>query len=82
VLGGADAILFGGGIGEHSPDVRARILHGLEWAGVALDEQRNAGAQGAESRIATAASRIDVRVVAVDESQILASEARAVLSRS
>jgi acetate kinase len=82
VLGGADAILFGGGIGEHSPDVRARILHGLEWAGVELDEQRNAGAQGAESRIATAASRIDVRVVAVDESLILASEARALLSRS
>jgi acetate kinase len=82
VLGGADAILFGGGIGEHAAAVRAQILRGLEWAGVLLDEQRNAQAQGEEARIATAASRVDVRVVPVDESSILAAEARAVLKRA
>ncbi|MDZ7784986.1 MAG: hypothetical protein U5K56_19260 [Halioglobus sp.] len=35
VLGGANAILFGGGVGEHASDVRAEILDGLDWAGVA-----------------------------------------------
>jgi acetate kinase len=79
VLGGADAILFGGGIGEHSATIRARILQGMEWAGVVLDTQRNAEARGSLARLSTADSRIDVRVIPVDESRILASEARALL---
>lgn len=79
VLGGADAIVFGGGIGEHSPAVRARILQGLEWAGVALDAASNAQALGSEARIAGAGSRVDVRVIPVDESRLLAAEARAAL---
>ncbi|HTT05798.1 MAG TPA: acetate/propionate family kinase [Steroidobacteraceae bacterium] len=82
VLGGADAIVFGGGIGEHAVGVRARILQGLEWAGVLLDARLNAQALGSEMRIAAADSRIDVRVVPVDESRLLASEARAALKRA
>lgn len=82
VLGGADAVLFGGGIGEHAPRVRAQILQGLEWAGIALDAARNEEALGLEMRIATADSRTDVRVINVDEGSILAAEARAVLKRS
>jgi acetate kinase len=81
VLGGADAVLFGGGIGEHAPRVRAQILQGLEWAGIALDAARNEEARGVEMRIATAQSRTDVRVIPVDEASILASEARALLKR-
>jgi len=81
VLGGADVILFGGGIGEHVAAVRARILCGFEWAGVLLDAARNEAATGhAPMRIASTDSRVDVRVIPVDESQILASEARAVLN--
>lgn len=41
VLGGADAILFGGGIGEHSAVVRARICDGMDWCGLRLDPLRN-----------------------------------------
>ena len=82
LLGGADAILFGGGIGEHVPALRAQILQGFEWAGVLLDTARNDDARGAEARIATTQSRVDVRVVPVDESQILATEARATLKRA
>jgi acetate kinase len=40
-MGGADAVVFAGGIGENSPEIRARICQGLEWAGLKLDEQRN-----------------------------------------
>jgi acetate kinase len=82
VLGGADAILFGGGIGEHAAGVRARILQGLEWAGIVLDPQRNAAALGTEASIGSVDSRIDLRVIPVDESRILASEARALLGRA
>src|SRR6516162_2973844 len=38
-MGGADAIVFTGGIGENSPEVRRRICHGLEWVGLKLDDE-------------------------------------------
>jgi acetate kinase len=40
-LGGAEAIIFGGGIGEDEPMVRARVCRALRWAGVELDEEIN-----------------------------------------
>ena len=79
VLGGADAILFGGGVGENAPAVRAQILSGLEWAGIAVDATRNAAAVGNEACISTAGSRVAAWVIPVDEARILAEEAVAVL---
>jgi acetate kinase len=46
VLGGADAIVFGGGIGERSAVIRARICDGMEWCGIHLDPVRNQAAVG------------------------------------
>jgi len=79
VLGGADAILFGGGVGEHAPAVRARILAGLEWAGIAVDAARNAQATGGEAAICPDGSRTHVWVMAADEAGELAREALAVV---
>ena len=81
-LGGIDAIVFGGGVGEHSPEVRERILAGMEWCGVAIDHDRNNATRGADdtsARISSAGSTVDVWVVAVDEGAVLAREATAVL---
>jgi len=80
VLGGTDGIVFGGGIGEHAPRVRERILSGMEWCGVALDRTAN-GAAGGERRISSAQSAVDVWVFAVDEAGELAREALAVMAR-
>lgn len=41
VMGGADDVAFTGGIGENSPDVRAQICAGMEWAGLRLDDAKN-----------------------------------------
>ncbi|MCX5683200.1 MAG: acetate/propionate family kinase, partial [Planctomycetota bacterium] len=41
LLGGVDAIVFTGGFGENSPGARARILQGLDWMGIVLDEDLN-----------------------------------------
>jgi acetate kinase len=71
VLGGCDGITFGGGVGEHVPAVRARILAGLEWAGIELDAAANRAATGSESRISTAASRVSVRVIPVYEELLM-----------
>ena len=46
VLGGADALVFGGGIGERSAVIRARICEGMGWCGVRLDPVRNQAAVG------------------------------------
>lgn len=77
VLGGADAILFGGGVGEHQPQVRAAILEGLQWAGVDLDPAANQAATGGEACISTRASGIEVHVIEVDEAERLAHAALA-----
>lgn len=71
VLGGCDGIVFGGGVGEHVAEVRARILRDLEWAGITLDPATNEAAQGSESRISAAASRVSVRVIPVYEESLM-----------
>jgi acetate kinase len=51
--GGADAVIFTGGIGENSPEIRARICAGLQWAGLTLDEglnQQTIGGRNASAR--------------------------------
>ncbi|MDO8412161.1 MAG: acetate/propionate family kinase [Gallionellaceae bacterium] len=81
VLGGADAILFGGGVGEHSPIVRERILSSLEWAGIVLDRERNHNAVGSDACISRNDSPIAVWTIAVNESQLLAEEAARLLTQ-
>ncbi|HET9106052.1 MAG TPA: hypothetical protein VFN79_02570 [Steroidobacteraceae bacterium] len=78
VLGGCDGIGFGGGVGEHVPEVRERILSGFEWAGIELDTAANRSALGSESRISTAASRVTVRVIPVYEELLMVRAALAV----
>jgi acetate kinase len=75
LLGGCDGIVFGGGISEHVPEVRARILAGMSWAGIALDPQLNAGAASADSRISARGSAVQVHAIAVDEEEALARAA-------
>lgn len=71
VLGGCDGIAFGGGVGEHVSAVRARILAGLEWAGIELDPAANQAARGSETRISGGRSRVSVWVVPVDEELLM-----------
>jgi acetate kinase len=79
VLNGADAIAFGGGVGENAHAVRARILDGMQWAGIHVDAAANASAQP-PARISAPDSRVAVWVIPVDESALLAEEAAALLS--
>lgn len=82
VLGGADAILFGGGVGENAAPIRERILSGLEWCGLTLDRAANDSAKGREARISAPGSRIEAWIVPVDEAKVLAQEAVALLPPS
>lgn len=73
-MGGADAIVFTGGIGENSPDVRARIGEGLEWFGLKLDARKNEEARGREERISTDDSRLHAFVIPTDEELLIARD--------
>lgn len=75
VLGGVDAILFGGGIGEHSPEVRRRILYGLDGLGIVIDDERNEAATGGGASIGADRGAVEIRVIEVDEARELAEAA-------
>ena len=80
VLGGCDGIVFGGGVGEHVPEVRERALAGLRYAGVELDREANEAANGREGCISTPRSSIAVWTLCVAEEPLLARGAAAVLA--
>jgi len=83
-MGGLDAVIFTGGIGQGSAEVRALALQGLECMGIALDGQRNRDARGFDEvcRISTDDSKVTVLVVPTDEERMMAREALRALSRS
>ena len=73
VLAGADAVVFTGGIGENSQQIRQRVIENMEWAGLKLDEERNQQVSG-ESRISADDSDIEVWVVPTNEEIVVARQ--------
>ena len=68
-LGGLDALVFTGGIGEHAAPVRAAACKGLAWLGIQLDEQANAKNA---SHISTTDSQVKALVIPTNEEWMLA----------
>ena len=73
-MGGADAVVFTGGIGENSSDVRARICAGMEWAGLRLDEKQNQETVGREGKISTEDSKLLAYAIPTDEELLIARD--------
>jgi acetate kinase len=73
-MGGADAIVFTGGIGENSPDVRAQICEGMEWAGLRLDEAKNQQTVGREDKISAEDSKLLSYAIPTDEELLIARD--------
>ncbi len=68
-LGGLECLVFTGGIGEHSPEVRAAVCQRLGWLGANLDEAAN---RDNAASIAKPGSRIDIRLVPTNEELVIA----------
>lgn len=68
-LGGVDAIVFTGGIGENSADIRERVIHDAAWLGVELDATANAAGG---PRISSSNSRVAVWVLPTNEELMIA----------
>jgi len=78
LLNGAEAIVFGSGIGEHAPVIRERICNGMEWCGIGLGPERNARVTdpqpGEVQLISSADAGISAYVVGVDEEAVIAGD--------
>jgi acetate kinase len=79
-MGGLDALVFTGGVGEHSPEIRSRAAGGLGFLGVELDEAANAAPpSGDEDEIGDPGAAVRVFVIAAREDKQIAAEVRSVL---
>jgi acetate kinase len=81
VVGGADALIFGGGIGENSPEVRERICRGLAWAGLNFDASANLKT-ATDTPISNEAGTMQAWVIHVDEAEIIARDVAECLAAS
>ena len=76
VMGGVDALIFTGGIGENAAPIRERTLRGLEFAGILLDPERNAATVGGkEGEISPDGAKVKVLVIPTNEELIIARDA-------
>jgi acetate kinase len=73
-LGGADAVVFSAGVGEHAAEVRAKICRNLGWCGLKVDDTRNTAANGKEATITTPDSAIAAWVIPTDEELMIAQD--------
>jgi len=80
-MNGAEAIVFTGGIGENSAEIRGHICADLSWLGVTLDAERNANHGAAKSgQISSDDSRVAVFVIPTNEELLIARDAVRVVS--
>jgi acetate kinase len=78
-LGGLDAIVFTGGIGENASPIRARVCQDAAWLGVELDAAANAKG---DARISAPGSRVSAWVVPTNEEIMIARHTQRVLDRA
>lgn len=77
-IGGVDALVFAGGMGERAPIIRSRICRGLEFLGIELDESKNLSN---EAKISPKRSRAVVRVIPTDEELVIGNFAMNTLEK-
>ena len=78
-LGGLDALVFTGGIGEHAAAVRAAIVQASAWLGLELDDAAN---EDSRTRITTPASRVPAYVLPTNEELVIARHTARLIGRA
>ena len=76
VLGGVDAVVFTGGIGEHSPLVRSLVMEGMEFCGAEFDADKNENYEGGVGELNKAGSKVKILVVPTNEELSIARETK------
>lgn len=78
-MGGIDVLAFSGGVGEHLPALRQRLVGRLGFLGLALDPDRNARTDGGDAEISAASCAAATVVVSAREDRVVAGQVRALL---
>ena len=73
-MGGVDTIVFTAGVGENQANMREEVCRNMEWMGVKLDVEKNAGIHGEEAIISTPDSKVKGVVVPTDEELMIATD--------
>ena len=73
-MGGVDLIVFTGGVGENSEEMRESVCLGLEFMGVKFDPAANKGARGVDKLRSAPDSRVKVAMIATDEELMIATD--------
>ena len=79
-MGGLDAVVFTGGIGENSPSTRAEICRGLEFTGLKLDEDKNGKLRGKEMLISKDSTPVKVLVIPTNEELVIARDTEEIVN--
>ncbi len=80
VMGGVDAIIFTGGIGENAAETRANVINGLEFFGIDFDYEKNQGTRGKEIEITKPNSKVKVWIVPTNEELVIARDTLKIVS--
>ncbi len=73
-MGGVDLIVFTGGVGENSCEMRESVCSGLEFMGIKFDKSANAGARGVDKLLSAADSKVKIAVIATNEELVIATD--------
>jgi len=77
-LGGADVLVFTGGIGENQPEIRSAVCRNLSELGIVIDEEKNQTARG-ECEISSPAGRVRIWIIPTNEELVVARQTKALL---
>lgn len=78
-MGGLDAVLFTGGIGENSGELRAEVCEELEFMGIQLDEKENDYNTGSDHKISVPSQKVEVWVIPTNEELAIALDTKAII---
>ena len=73
-MGGVDAIVFTGGIGEHDAIARAKVCHHMDWLGIRIDTEKNKHPVGDVCEITAWGAKVRTLVIATDEELMIATD--------
>ena len=80
-MGGVDAIVFTGGIGEHDEIARAKVCHHMDWLGIRIDTEKNEHPQGDVCEITAWGAKVRTLVIATDEELMIARDTKEVIEK-
>ena len=73
-MGGVDLLIFTGGVGENSFELRSWVCSGMEFMGIRIDEAVNRASRGVDAILSTPESRVKVATIATNEELVIATD--------